>query len=117
MVRHAFYIFRRFVNMQGKIDDINIKTLVSALELKQLLVLLSEQPFICFRCRPLGEMWMKNMMKVANVNETSVMLYDEKEFKYFVISINNIMQFEIDERFQAFQPYYHYEVTPSPELA
>jgi hypothetical protein len=104
--------------MQG-FDHYTVKnsTAISALQLKQVLIQLSQQQGISFRCRLIGEMWMTNMMKVSHVTETSVMLYDEREAKYSIVAFNDIMQFEIDTRFQIFQPYYHYIVTPAPELA
>jgi hypothetical protein len=94
----------------------NPSTTISALQLKQLLILLAEQQYICFRCRLIGEMWLTKLMKVSRVTDSSVMLYDEKEGGYQIIPINNVMQFEIDARFQIYQPYFHYEVIPAPEL-
>src|SRR5687768_5236244 len=91
-------------------------TTISALELKQLLILLSKSSSICFRVRQLGEMWMTNLMRVHAVNEKSVLLYDENETKYYLVRLNNIMQFEIDARFQTYQPFFHYNVLPSREL-
>ena len=91
-------------------------TTFSGLELKQLMLHLVKLPNICFRVRLLGEMWMKNLMLVTAVNEKTALLFDEVETKYYLIRINNIMQFEIDGRFQNFQPFFHYHVIPSPEL-
>lgn len=89
---------------------------ISSVELKQLLVLLSQSSTICFRFRLLGEMWMNNHMKVTNVRDNSVLFYDEVSAKYYLVKINNIMQFDIDNRLHYFQPHFHYDVFPSPEL-
>jgi hypothetical protein len=91
-------------------------TCISGLELKQLVGHLTKSPNICFRFRLLGEMWMKNLMQVTTVNDKTVLCYDDVVTKYYLVKINNIMQFEIDARFHAFQPFFHYEVKPSPEL-
>src|SRR4051812_32685341 len=110
---HSLYLLRRSGPM--RVFDSNIKNSnsnVSTLELKQLLYLLVDSS-VCFRFRPIGGMWMKNLMKVSTVREDSVTLFDGKEMKYYLVSINEIMQFEIDERFQVYQPYYHYDVQPS----
>jgi hypothetical protein len=97
-------------NIKNPISDI------SSLELKQLLYQIVDST-VCFRFRPIGGMWMKNLMKVSAIRENSVVLFDEKNNKYHLIGLNDIMQFEIDERFQVFQPYFHYDVMRSTELA
>src|SRR5688572_27467528 len=89
---------------------------VSGLELKQLLILLSGKNNICFRFRQVGGMWMKHHMRVDSVNQKSVLLRDEKDNRFYLVSINSIMQFDIDEKFQAYLPNFHYSVQPSPEL-
>lgn len=99
----------------GKLEK-KVTTSLNALELKQLLIQLVKLPQICFRFRLLGEMWMVNMMHVTAVNEKTVLVYDEIETRYHLVKINNIMQFEIDQRFQNFQPHFHYNVIPSREL-
>jgi hypothetical protein len=89
---------------------------ISALELKQLLIQLLKNPHICFRFRLIGEMWMQHLMSVNAINEKSVLLYDEVDNKHFLVRYNNIMQFEIDHRFQTYQPHFHYTVQPANEL-
>lgn len=89
------------------------KTLISVLELRRLLVDLSEKrPDICIRFRLLGELWGVNFLRVARVNEKGAVLLDEIQGLVSISDLNFIMQFEIDRPFQGFQPYYHYEVTP-----
>jgi hypothetical protein len=89
---------------------------ISALELKQLLVQLASMPTICFRFRLIGEMWVKNFLQVCSVSDRTALFYDEVETKYYLLRINNIMQFEIDARLHNYQPHFHYNVTRSPEL-
>lgn len=91
-------------------------TSVIGLELKQLLIHLSESKNICFRFRIIGEMWMKRHMRVSSVNEKTALFYDEVDNKYYQVKLNNIIQFDLDDRFQNFLPHFHYTVSPSSEL-
>ena len=98
-------------------SDLNVEkpTLISSIELKQLLVLLSQTPHICFRFRQVGEMWMRNHMKVNNVNDSKVMFYDPQDLKFYQVPIRSIMQFDLDNRIHHYQPHFHYSVQPSTE--
>jgi hypothetical protein len=90
---------------------------ISELELRRLLIELKEKrPDICVRYRLLGEMWAQHFMRVLQVTEKGVMLNDEASNKLVIVTnLANIMQFELDNRFQNFQPFFHYEVIPSQE--
>lgn len=89
------------------------KTLISVLELRRLMVDLSEKrPDICIRFRLLGELWTVNFLKVVRLSDKGVVLFDDVHGLVSVSDLNFIMQVEIDKPFQGFQPYYHYEVTP-----
>lgn len=89
------------------------KTLISTLELKRLMVDLSEKrPDICIRFRLLGELWGVNFLRVTRISEKGAVLLDETHGLVSISDLNFVMQFEIDKSFQSFQPYYHYEVTP-----
>ncbi len=89
------------------------KTLISVLELRRLMVDLSEKrPDICIRFRLLGELWNINFLKVIRIGEKGAILLDDSMGLVSVSDLNFVMQFEIDKPFQGFQPYYHYEVTP-----
>lgn len=89
------------------------KTLISVLELKRLMVDLSEKrPDICIRFRFLGELWAPNFLQVVRINDKGAVLLDDSQGLVSVSDLNFVMQFEIDRPFQGFQPYYHYEVTP-----
>lgn len=89
------------------------KTLISVLELKRLMVDLSEKrPDILIRFRLLGELWSVNFLRVIRLTERGAVLFDESHGFVSVSDLNFVMQMEIDKPFQGFQPYYHYEVTP-----
>lgn len=91
--------------------------LVNALELKQILISLSQyNNHICFRWRQVGELWMRHHCRVTDVKDKTVVLLDESDSRYHLIRINSIMQFDLDERFQHYQPNFHYDVSPAIEL-
>jgi hypothetical protein len=91
-----------------------VKTLISSLELKRLLVeIAGKRPDVCMRYRLLGEMWQRNFMRVLKVTDKGVMLNDEVKNKLLSIhDLTSIVQFEIDVKFQEYQPHFHYDVTP-----
>ena len=94
----------------------HINSSITSLELKQLFVQLVNVHEVCIRYRQLGELWMRNFTRVISVTEKNCLVYDDLDHKYFLVRLNNIMQFEVDSRFQNFQPYFHYGVQPSTEL-
>jgi hypothetical protein len=89
------------------------KTLVSVLELKRLVIEIKEHnQSICLRYRLLGNMWKPNFVRIVNVSENRMMVNDEIENKLISLDLGNIIQFELDSKFQNFEPFYHYEVSP-----
>jgi hypothetical protein len=114
----VFYAFKLMdYNSPNPENQVSRKSKISAVELKRLLVNIhSYTQNICIRCRPIGEMWMKNHARVSSINGPTALLYDEKETKYYMVNVNKVMQFDLDERFQNYQPHHHYDVEPSPEL-
>jgi len=95
------------------------QSLISVIEFKQLLVSLKEKrPDIGIRYRLLGEMWAMNFRPVVFISERGAIFLDVDTNKLIFISdLSNVMQFEIDERFQGYQPFFHYDVKPSPEFS
>jgi hypothetical protein len=88
---------------------------ITATKLKRLLGSIISASGVNFRCRQTGEMWMKHHCQVNSINDKSVLLYDASNGKYYLIKLNNIMQFDIDNRFHHYQPHFHYDVLPSQE--
>ena len=90
---------------------------ISELELRRLLIDIKEKrPDICVRYRLLGEMWAQQFMRILQVTEKGVMLNDESSNRLIIVTnLANIMQFELDNRFQNFQPFFHYEIIPNQE--
>jgi hypothetical protein len=113
-----FYIIRLIeVDVEKTEGQYSVKNRISAVELKRLLTHISSYSNdVCFRPRVLGEMWMKHHCRISQINDNIVTLFDEKEMKYYLLNINKIVQFDLDERWQNFQPHFHYDVVASPEL-
>ena len=88
---------------------------VAVLELRRLLVELKEhRPDICVRYRVLGQMWAPSFHRVVRLTDDGVLLNDESSNKFISIpDLSQIMQFELDKSFQLYQPYFHYDVSPS----
>lgn len=104
-----------------KVRDTN--RLISVAELRRLLYSIRDHKVnVCIRFRKLGEMWKPNFMRVVDLNERGAIFSDQTINEFvFVLDLDEVMQFELDGRFQVFEPYNHYEVTPwepsSPQLA
>jgi hypothetical protein len=94
------------------------QAMISVLELKRLLIELREKRVnVCIRPRLIGEMWYPQFMRVASFTERGVLFHDENANRVMSVSdISAIMQFELDQRFQNFQPFFHYGVTLSSEF-
>lgn len=90
---------------------------IPVVELRRLLVELQEhRPDICIRYRLMGKMWMPNFLRIIQVSDHGVVLNDETSNRVLTLpDLSQIIQFEIDKAFQLYQPYFHYEVVPSPE--
>ena len=88
---------------------------VEVLQLRRLLFELKEhRPDICFRYRMLGQMWAPNFSRVISLTEKGLHLNDETSNRFVSIpDLSQIIQFELDKPFQAFKPYFHYDVVVS----
>jgi hypothetical protein len=90
-------------------------TSISTLQFRRLLYdLLSRAPDTKVRFRLIGKMWKPNFLQIHSVTEQGAIFTDEtiQEF-VFVSDLSEVMQFEIDFRFQDFHPHFHYEVKPA----
>jgi hypothetical protein len=85
---------------------------ISVVEFRRLLIELRERGAgVCIRFRPIGEMWYPNFTRIVLVTDTKALLFDEQINKSLTIpDISKVMQFEIDNRFQNYQPNFHYDV-------
>jgi hypothetical protein len=91
---------------------------ISVVELRRLLIEVKEKkPEVCVRFRLIGELWARSFMSVAAVTDRGVVLKEDVNNTFTAISnLSDVIQFEIDEPFQSFKPYNHYDVKPSPEF-
>lgn len=87
---------------------------IPVLELRRLLFELKDlRPDICVRFRLMGEMWQTSHMRVIKLTESGVALNDERSNKLiFIQDLTKVMQFELDNAFQQYQPHCHYTVDP-----
>lgn len=74
--------------------------------------LVEERPDISVRFRLLGEMWIPGFVKPVKLTPKGAILYDDRSGLVSISDLSFVMQFEVDRRFQRFQPFYHYEVSP-----
>lgn len=89
----------------------------SVLQLKQLLIDINEHaPNVCVRFRLLGEMWQPNMVRMISITDNRALVNDEVKNKLISVDLTSVVQFEMDNKFKGFQPYFHYEVVPDQYL-
>lgn len=94
----------------------NTKTFITVLELRRLITeLRDKRRDICIRFRLIGEMWKPNFLRIIDITDHGLVVNDEVDNKlYFLRDLSLVMQFEIDARFQGFEPHFHYDVVPDP---
>ena len=87
-------------------------TLVSIQDLRKLLHELDEKRVtVLVRFRLMGEMWSERFMKVIKVTDSGAFFDDAVTRQYVhVPDLGNVIQFEIDTKWNNLQPYFHYQV-------
>ncbi|HWA32641.1 MAG TPA: hypothetical protein VG737_00855 [Cyclobacteriaceae bacterium] len=90
------------------------KSGISTLELRRLLFdLKDKRADVCVRFRILGEMWYPSFLRIIQVTEKGAVFANEQTNEWISLAdLSEIMQFEIDNRFQHYQPHFHYDVMP-----
>lgn len=91
------------------------KNQIPILEFKRLLHELRDlRPDIGIRIRLMGEMWQTNYHRILQVTEKGVALHEEETKRLvIVVDLGQVMQFEIDQSFQDYEPHFHYSVDPA----
>lgn len=99
-------------HLSAKICDLKEETKsISILELRRLLADLKSYSDVCIRIRLLGKFWDNSFHQIQSVTEKGVILYNPTFHKTMEIQdLQNIVQFEIDKKYQSFQPHFHYDV-------
>jgi hypothetical protein len=100
------------------ISDLSIHEKVTFITTQHLIKLLFEvkekNPGVCFRFRLIGEMWQNRFFRVTNVSDncSATFVNELTEESLFIKNLRDVIQFEIDTRYQEFEPHFHYNVTP-----
>lgn len=83
---------------------------VTTLEFKRIIFELCEHsPHTKIRLRLMGKMWDRDFLQVIDITgQNALILRDSHQMKK--ISINDVIQFELEHKFQDFKPNYHYSV-------
>ena len=91
---------------------ITSKTNIPVLELRRLLYQIHDlTPGTFIRLRLIGEMWQVNHLKVIKPTEKGVLLLDVVKNKIVSVpDLDLVVQFELDQAFQHFEPHFHYNV-------
>ena len=92
-----------------------MKSQIPILEFKRLLHQLRDlRPDIGIRVRLMGEMWKSSHFRVFQLTEKGVALHDDSTKKLVLVSdLSQVMQFELDQTFQQYEPHFHYSVDPA----
>ena len=83
---------------------------ITPLDFKRILFELWEHsPQTKIRLRVMGKMWDRNFLQVVHITGgDAIILHGSDEMKQ--VSINDIVQFELETKFQDFRPNNHYTV-------
>ena len=92
---------------------------IQILELRRLLHELKDQhDDICIRLRLVGSMWQQNFLKVAKVTEHGAVLFDQRTHQIITVNdLREVVQFEIDARYQSFHPHNHYDIAANMNIS
>jgi hypothetical protein len=88
-------------------------TLVSLKELERILLSIQHhQPHIFIRYRTLGEVWYPNFLKILEIRETGIKLYDNiRQSTIRLTDFTRIAELELNGKFESYQANYQYEVS------
>jgi len=98
--------------MDGRSQLARSSDTISLLELKRLLHDLKDtNADVDIRFRFLGQMWQSSFLKVFVVTDTGAVLFNRINSQVEIITnFADVIQFELDSRFQVYQPNNHYSV-------
>src|SRR5687767_8840709 len=114
---YDFFPLHRFVRYGKRKPQVLTRKeigVVTTTELIRFFAELQDNPGsgVCVRTRLLGEMWHPNFMSVLMITQSGVIiLNDEIQRKAVtILRPQDVVQFEIDKKFQNFEPHFHYDV-------
>jgi hypothetical protein len=83
---------------------------ISTLEFKRIVFDIWEHaPATRIRVRVMGQLWMKNYVQIVHITGSNAMIVQDKDQMKHV-SINDVAEFEVEAKFQDFNPHNHYQV-------
>ena len=86
---------------------------VTTTQVKALLTEIAANPCgVCIRTRLLGEMWHPNFMHLLMITKGGVIIFNDEILRKAVtiMRVEDVIQFEIDRKFQNYEPHFHYDV-------
>jgi hypothetical protein len=94
--------------------NMNKDKFLTSVELRRLLFsLMDSRPDVGIRFRFIGQMWQGDYSRIVKVTGKGGLFSDEKTSRiYGIQNLDNVVQFEIDQRFQEFEPHFHYSILP-----
>jgi hypothetical protein len=101
------YYFRPKLNTDEKVTTSELRFLLRQLREKS--------PDTCMRFRLIGQMWNESFMNIRIVTDKGVVFQNCQDGSNQVTSISdltNIVQFELENSFENYQPHFHYSVVP-----
>jgi hypothetical protein len=107
MSTFAKYYFRRRLNTDEKVTTAELKFLLRDLR--------DKSPGTCIRLRLIGQLWNESFMNIRAITDKGVVFENCREASNEKISISdltNIIQFELENSFENYQPHFHYSVVP-----
>ncbi len=78
-----------------------------------LLDIIANAPETSIRFRLVGELWELGFLKVVSVRDNGALMLNEQTRTFESIDLTDVMQFELDERLNGLEPFFHYDVSPA----
>ena len=88
-----------------------IQDTITTTELKRLIAeLLDHRPGTRIRFRLMGNMWENDYVQIVHATANSLVAQQVNTNELRFISLKQIMEFEVEQKFREFRPHFHYKV-------
>jgi hypothetical protein len=92
-------------------EQVDLHNKVSVSELRRMLFELKAlRPDIHIRFRLIGELWQPLYCQVALLTDKGVALNNADRKLLIIPDLKDVMQFELEQVFQKYQPHFHYTI-------
>lgn len=81
-----------------------------------MLDIVDTSPDTNIRFRFIGESWENEFFKIVSVRDNGALVLDHRTMSLISIDLTDVMQFELDERLNGLEAYFHYDVSPASFL-